>query len=101
MSKSPREACAVPVAQALERFCPRKLGRAGGPNVKRYLAAPKPLLGYMVACPGCGFTELHMHEKVGYVEHAGALVHVVLPFACMNCNGVLSVDGGILAVRYE
>lgn len=78
---------------APSKFCPRKLGAVSmGPTVKRYMGVGKPLLGYMIACPGCGFTEMHMHAKAGFVESdTGDLIATLQPVQCINCKRQIRV----------
>ncbi len=100
MSRPKAEDRSVPVVVAPAKFCPRKL-RPEGPNVKRYMSKG-PLAGYMIACPACGFTELHMDEKVHFrfrqepeateFSNEGRLTGITCPPRCMYCARVITID---------
>lgn len=95
MSSRPTEDAALPIEVAPSRFCPRKLKKG---MVKRYMSTG-PLVGYMVACPSCGFIEMHLTEAAGYVEVDGKLDHTTKPIGCMLCKRTISIAGGtIMAV---
>ena len=49
----------MPFVIAPDRTCPRKLKKG---ELKRYMGKGGPLMAYMIACPSCGFIEMHMHE---------------------------------------
>jgi hypothetical protein len=96
-ARLPTQDRAVPVVMAPSKFCPRKL-TPHGPNAKRYLS-DGPLVGYMLACPACGFVEMHMHERSSFTEQAGKLIAAAYPLRCMTCQRVISVlDGSIVAM---
>lgn len=85
----------LPLEVVPARTCPRKLTPG---QVKRYMSTG-PLLAYMIACPSCGFIEMHMQEHASFVEEEGKLVRSEKPFRCMVCLRVISIAGGsILAV---
>lgn len=88
MSRTPGQDAEVEAWQAPAKYCQRKLLPG---QVKRYLAAPRPLLGYAIACPGCGFIELHMHERHRFDEHEGALAGVAKPPSCMVCGRTITI----------
>lgn len=86
----------LPVEVVPRKFCPRKLVPG---QVKRYLFEG-PLAGYMVACPGCGFSEMHIHEQVGFVEEDGKPIRTEGPrvHVCLLCRReVRFVDGKVEA----
>lgn len=98
--RRPNEDRGVPLRQAPAKFCPRKL-MIDGPNVKRYMSHPAALFGYMLACPACGFIEMHTHEKVGFIEADGVLTATAHPARCLYCARTISIAGGvILAVSH-
>jgi hypothetical protein len=88
---------ALPLEQVPSRFCPRRL-KPG--QVKRYMTVG-PLVGYMVACPACGFIEMHMHEVAGFVEEEGKLVATTKPVGCMLCGRGLRAQDGTIEARRE
>lgn len=90
----PKEDRGVPLRQAPSKFCPRKLTIEGF-NSKRYMSTG-PLFGYMLACPACGFIELHTHEKIGFIEADEMLTATERPARCLYCNRVISVAGGVI-----
>lgn len=98
MSTRPREDASLPVVVAPSKFCPRKL-KPG--MVKRYMHTG-PLVGYMVACPSCGFISLHLHEHGHFVDRVDVNdpVPVVLismaPVACMLCHRFIEVRDGVV-----
>lgn len=93
MSSLPqREGGSAPLEQVPSRFCPRRLKRG---QVKRYMSKG-PLFGYMIACPGCGFIELHQDKDAGYVELEEQLVASTKPVGCMNCKSTISIAGGVV-----
>jgi hypothetical protein len=61
-----------------------------------------PLAGYMIACPSCGFTELHMHEKVRFTfrheagpieeEPRSVLIGMEKPPKCLYCTRTIYVQ---------
>lgn len=89
----------MPVRVAPSLFCPRRLAPAG-PNVKRYMSAPKPLIAYMIACPSCGFCEMHMEEAMRFVEEARdgapALIGAANVARCGCCRRALSIADGFI-----
>lgn len=96
--KPTRADASLSLVIAPSKFCPRKLVPG---MVKRYMSKG-PLIAYMVACPSCGFTEMHLQEKAGFVEHEGALVEMKSPVCCMVCHRHISVvDRGALGVFIE
>lgn len=76
------------------KFCPRNL-KPGGPNSKRYMATG-PLVAYVLACPSCGFIEMHQHSDAQFEEQDGVLVAARKPLRCMSCRRVISIAGGIV-----
>ena len=99
MSTRPREEKSVAIVQAPSVFCPRKLAPKG-PNVKRYMSTG-PLAGYIIACPSCGFREMHMHERLGFVEEDGKLVSAASRARCMVCGLHIRVHEGTLSAERE
>ncbi len=99
MSSRPREAATVAIVQAPAVFCPRKLAPKG-PNVKRYMSTG-PLAGYIIACPSCGFREMHMNERLGFVEEDGKLVSASGRARCMVCGLFIRVHDGQLSAERE
>lgn len=79
--------------------CARKL-RPG--QVKRVPADPRYLVGYHVACPGCGFSAPYQVAEAGILEVAdpdGALlVALEREPLCIRCRRRIVVRGGRLAV---
>lgn len=96
--------CLVVIAPA--KFCPRKLKIDGvNPGVKRYMSRG-PLIAYIMACPSCGFTEMHLQEKAGFVEDSdGLLLRTEKPVRCMVCNRYVRVvdrhDGVFIEAKLE
>ncbi len=86
----------MPLAVVLGPFCPRKL-RPEGPNAKRYMAHPLALYGYMLACPTCGFIEMHTHEAAGFVELDGQLEATSSPVRCMLCMRSITIRDRIVS----
>lgn len=94
MSSIRGEDAALPFEVMPSRFCPRKLKKG---QIKRYMSVG-PLVGYMVACPACGFIEMHMKADAGYVEgDGGTLLHTTKPVKCMLCKRTISIAGGVIA----
>lgn len=91
--RTPGQDKVIPMIIAPSKFCPRKLTNDGvSPSVKRYMSKG-PLLGYMISCPGCGFVEMHMNEKVGYVESSdGVLRTTMKPVTCLVCQRTIKVS---------
>lgn len=96
MSRRPTEDATLLCEIAPLKSCPRRL-RAG--QVKRYLSKG-PLVGYMVACPSCGFIELHLKERAGFVEEEGVLVCTTSAVGCMLCGRSIRVftEEGVLRI---
>lgn len=97
--KQQHEDRTVSVSLAPERFCPRRLTPTG-PNCKRYFSWPKPLLGYIIACPSCGFQEMRMHDQVCFGETAeGTLVGAAGRMTCGHCQRTISIAKGEISAR--
>ncbi len=101
MGKLPTEDRALPFRPAPSKFCPRKLActptkdNPEGYNAKRYMSAG-PLFGYIIACPACGFQEMHEHRAAGYVEVDECATMTEKPVRCLNCSRVISIAGGVV-----
>lgn len=60
-----------------------------------------PLVGYYIACPGCGFRATYLHDDVGYVEERAVegseypkrLVGLKTPPTCIRCKKTIRVIG--------
>ncbi len=93
------------------QLCTRKLVRG---DVKRLFAAG-PLLGYFIACPGCGFYGSYLHSEAGFTEvgpvvtSRGPGAHVAEepyrhptslraahPMVCFGCRHKIVVNDGEL-----
>ena len=83
----------MPFVIAPDRTCPRKLKKG---ELKRYMGKGGPLMAYMIACPSCGFIEMHMHEVADYVEVDGKLDHANRALPCMLCHRKISIAGGVI-----
>lgn len=82
--------------QAEDKSCPRLL-KPGW--VKRYMHKGKPLVGYMVACPSCGFVTLHFHDHVCFTEVDGALVGAGAPVKCSLCSRAITIEAGRISAK--
>ena len=82
--------------QAEDRSCPRLL-KPGW--VKRYMHRGKPLVGYMIACPSCGFVALHFHEHARFVERDGELARAERVLACTLCGRGICIEAGRISAR--
>lgn len=76
------------------RTCSRELAKG---QVKRCMQRG-PLVGYYIACPGCGFIATYLHEDVGYVEtptdpltYPKKLIKIERPPKCYSCKRSISV----------
>lgn len=83
---------ALPVVMAHRGACPRRLPSG---HVKRY-PAEGALLGYYIACPGCGHHSVHVDNEGSFTEVEGALVSCTEPLTCTICDRVLSIAGGVI-----
>lgn len=96
--KAAREDTCLPLVIAPAKFCPRKLTPG---MVKRYMSKG-PLIAYIMACPSCGFPEMHLQEKASFVEEEGVLKRTEKPVRCMVClRHIVVVDRGALGVFIE
>jgi hypothetical protein len=93
---------ATNVRVAPAKFCPRKMTPSGF-NTKRYAHWPKPLLAYILVCPSCGFSEMQMHDKMGYVElrtvEPPVLVSTERKATCQVCKRAVFVRDGVLVAE--
>lgn len=77
--------------------CVRRLARG---EVKRVPSVGR-LVGYYVACPGCGFVAPYLAEEAGWIESADPELHLVgaeRPPPCMRCRRAIGVVDGALSV---
>lgn len=88
MTKEDRE---LPLNQVPARFCPRKLKHG---QCKRYMTVG-PLIAYVLACPACGFIEMHQHDQARFVEENGKLVSASHAVSCMACRRTIVIEGGV------
>lgn len=102
MSSRPTADASFECITVQSRSCPRKL-KPG--QVKRYMSKG-PLFGYMIACPSCGFIEMHEHKKAQFIEQPDPenpdrpifLVGTTNALRCMLCNrDIAAADGKISA----
>lgn len=88
----------VQLEQVPAKFCPRRL-KPG--MCKRYMSTG-PLYGYMLACPCCGFVELHADKAAGFIEENERLSATKQPVSCMNCRATISVtNGAVVGVKAD
>jgi hypothetical protein len=59
----------------------------------------KPLVGYMVACPSCGFVALHFHEHVEFIERDSVLVESTNAIVCTLCAREVRIADGRIEAR--
>jgi DNA-directed RNA polymerase subunit RPC12/RpoP len=75
-----------------------KCSRRLKPGEVRRTLLKGPLVGYAIACPGCGFIETHpdLHGEMGYIERDGALVGAEKPYRCMLCAREVRIADGLI-----
>lgn len=95
-SLPPRENVGLPLEQVAAKFCPRKLKKG---QVKRYMSKG-PLYGYMIACPGCGFIELHATRDASFVEEDERVVSSMGAISCQSCKAALTIGVGQIVASY-
>lgn len=94
----------APLVSVAATACAQRL-RPG--EVKRCMARRDPLVGYHLACPGCGFVASYLDSDVGYVEEPAfpgtQFPKVLLGFTrapcCYRCRRELTVEGRELVAR--
>lgn len=74
----------------------RKCARRLKPGEVRRTLLNGPLVGYAIACPGCGFIETRpdLHDEMGFIEEGGQLVGARESYACMLCSRLVSFGSG-------
>jgi len=89
----------LPIQYAPAPKCVRELDPG---EVKRTLGRSY-LVGYNIACPGCGWRAIYLHEEVGFIEEPAdpkvfpkALVGIERPPPCMKCGGLIGAEPGFL-----
>lgn len=81
------------VRPELATLCPRKL-KAG--QIRR-VPGRGPLVGFHIACPGCGFVAPYLREEGGFVElDDEVLVGVTRPPSCVRCRRRIEFRDGRL-----
>jgi hypothetical protein len=92
----------APLTTAAYQKCSRLLVRG---EVKRVMQRG-PLVGYFIACPGCGFSASYLDDACGYVEEPAPrftwprkLIGIERPPMCFRCKGFICVEGGVLVTR--
>lgn len=88
--------CAAPLVHVTS--CPRDMAPG---QVKRCMLRG-PLVGYHLACSGCGFRATYLDEECGFVEELALeghqfpkrLIGITTPPSCFRCKRRLSVRDG-------
>ena len=82
------------VDRALPIVMTRKCARRLKPGEVRRTLLNGPLVGYAIACPGCGFIETRpdLHDEMGFIEEGGQLVGAREVYSCMLCSRVVSLE---------
>jgi len=85
----------LPISQVVK--CSRKLAPG---EVKRTLTTGA-LVGYTLACPGCGFieTQQDLDDGMGFVERAGQLVGARESYRCTLCRRTVTLKDGTISAR--
>ncbi len=80
---------AAPLVLAHFAQCARRMPRG---MVKRvpYMG---PLVGYHVACPGCGFVDQWRQVDQGWIERAGMVSGAASPPTCTGCGKRILIRG--------
>ncbi len=96
---------------AIPGACSQKFERG---TIRRMFSAG-PLLGYMIACPGCRFTGSHLHDDVRFTEGPVELATAIVsgteirwyhpssvsaekPMRCYGCARFFTLREGDLAL---
>lgn len=82
---------ALMVVMAPENACARRLQPG---QVKRH-PHKGPLIGFHIACPGCGYVSSHADDGT-FTEVAGKLDRCSVALACGLCDRLLSIAGGVI-----
>lgn len=85
----------LPIKQVIK--CSRKLV----PGEVRRTLTKGPLVGYTMACPGCGFieTQQDLHDEIGFIEQDGVLVGAREPYRCTLCRRTITLRNGTISAR--
>lgn len=89
------------IRSAAPKACPRQLPRGG---VKR-VPARGGLVGFFIACPGCGFVASYLAAEGGFVEvpdpvdGTPLLIGISTPPPCMRCRRRIALTDGALEPR--
>lgn len=73
------------------------------------MSPPKPLVAYYIACPSCGFREMHMHDKAGFVEttdgqnleRPATLIATTNPLGCMYCGRTIIIANARIRAAHD
>lgn len=87
----------LPIKQVIK--CSRKLT----PGEVRRTLTKGPLVGYTMACPGCGFieTQQDLHDEIGFIEKDDQLVGARESYRCMLCKRTITLKDGTISARHK